>query len=223
MSGKINTINLTGVNCYLIKSEEGNLLIDTGFVNKREFLEKKLTSLGCLPGNLKLIILTHGDVDHAGNAAFLREKYGSKIAVHADDKAMLERGDMSVNRKAKPDKMSLIFKVVSWTMSLFIKPGKFDVFQPDLTIDENFNLSEYGFDLKIIHLPGHSKGSVGVLTADGDLFCGDFLYNMLGFNMIDNLPDHKASVEKLKKLNIKMIYPGHGKPISNDQFQRKFR
>jgi hydroxyacylglutathione hydrolase len=223
VSGKINTINLTGVNCYLIKSEEGNLLIDTGFVNKREFLEKKLTSLGCLPGNLKLIILTHGDVDHAGNAAFLREKYGSKIAVHADDKAMLERGDMSVNRKAKPDKMSLIFKVVSWTMSLFIKPGKFDVFQPDLTIDENFNLSEYGFDLKIIHLPGHSKGSVGVLTADGDLFCGDFLYNMLGFNMIDNLPDHKASVEKLKKLNIKMIYPGHGKPISNDQFQRKFR
>lgn len=198
-------------------------MIDTGFSGKRAFLEKKLNDLGCQPGKLKVIILTHGDIDHAGNAAYFREKYGAKIAMHADDAGMVERGDMSVNRKTKPDKMSLIFKVLSSVMSLFIKPGIFDGFKPDLTIDESFELSPYGLDARVIHLPGHSKGSIGVLTAGGDLFCGDFLYNMLGFNMIDNLSDHRTSIEKLKKLNIRIIYPGHGKPISIDRFRRKFR
>jgi glyoxylase-like metal-dependent hydrolase (beta-lactamase superfamily II) len=41
---------------------------------------------------------------------------------------------------------------------------------------------------------------------------------MLGFNMIDNMSDHNTSIEKLKKLNIKTIYPGHGKPFSVRQF-----
>ena len=43
----------------------------------------KLAGAGCQPGQLKLIVLTHGDVDHAGNAAYLREKYGAPIASHA--------------------------------------------------------------------------------------------------------------------------------------------
>ena len=221
MPQEITTINLTGVNCYLIKTGDGYILIDTGFSNKRTALEKKLKDLGCLSGKLKLIILTHGDTDHAGNSAYLREKYGAKIAIHTADAEMVERGDMSVNRKTKPDKMSLIFKIISQIFPLFIKPGKFDVFSPDLTIDEDFDLSIYGLNARVIHLPGHSKGSIGVLTTEGNLFCGDLLYNMLGFNCIDDLSDYRSSIEKLKKLNVKMIFPGHGKPFSMDRFLRK--
>ena len=220
---EITTINFTGLNCYLVKTADNCMLIDTGIASKRVFLEKKLKELGCQPGNLKLIILTHGDIDHVGNANYLREKYGAKIAMHAADAGMVERGDMSVNRKTKPDKMSLTFKVLGSVVGLFVKPGKVDGFKPDLTIDESFNLRDYGFNAEIIHLPGHSKGSIGVLTNEGTLFCGDFVYNMLGFNMIDNLSDHNASIERLKKLNIRTIYPGHGKPIPIDKFRRRFR
>jgi hydroxyacylglutathione hydrolase len=214
MSEEITIINLGGVNCYLLKTAGGHILIDTGYANKRAALEKKLSEAGCRPGNLELIVLTHGDSDHADNAAFLREKYGAKIAIHPDDAPMVERGDISLNRKARPDKMSLIFKIISKIFPLFIKATKFEVFKPDLVIDENFDLSAYGSEARIVHLPGHSKGSIGVLTSGGDLFCGDLLYNMRGFDCIYDLNDFNQTMSNLKKLNVKTVYPGHGKPFS---------
>ncbi len=65
----------------------------------RDALEKELENAGCKPGNLQLIVLTHGDTDHAGNCAYLREKYGAQIAMHSDDSGMVERGYPSWNRK----------------------------------------------------------------------------------------------------------------------------
>jgi hydroxyacylglutathione hydrolase len=220
MGQEIKIINLKGVNCYLIKSGSGFILIDTGFKSKRAVVEKELASAGCGPGDLKLIILTHGDSDHADNCAYLREKYGAKIAMHEGDAGMVERGDMGWNRKAKPDRMSLLFKI----MSHVVKPGKFETFKPDLYIDESFDLSAYGLDAKVLHLPGHSKGSIGVLTAGRELFCGDLLYNFFGrpnSQFIDDLADFYASIEKLKILNVKRIYPGHGKAFPLERLRRR--
>jgi hydroxyacylglutathione hydrolase len=222
---EIKIINFGGVNCYLVKASDGFILIDTGYPAKRPVLEKELASAGCQPGNLKLVILTHGDLDHAGNCAYLREKYGAKIAMHADDSGMVERGDMHWNRKARPDKFSIIFRIMS-VMSFFFRPGKFDEFRPDLTIDEGFNLFEYGFDAEVLHIPGHSKGSLGILTSGGDLFCGDLLYNIFGkpgIRFIDDLADYNLSIEKLKKLNIRTVYPGHGKPFPMELFLKNSR
>jgi len=72
MPQEIRTIYFGWVNCYLIKSDTGYILIDTGFSTKRTDLEKKLESAGCQPGNLKLIVITHGDFDHIGNCTYLR-------------------------------------------------------------------------------------------------------------------------------------------------------
>jgi hydroxyacylglutathione hydrolase len=221
MRQEIIPINLTGVNCYLIKTETGCLLIDTGFSNKRKFLEKSLLNAGCPPENLKLIILTHGDMDHTANAAYLREKFGAKIAIHADDAGMVERGDMDCSRKAKSDKVSPVFRIMMIVSPLFSRSVKSEIFKPDLTINENTDLFSYGFEARVIHLPGHSKGSIGVLTAAGELFCGDFFYNMAGFGLINDLADHRSSLEKLKKLDIRMVYPGHGKPVSIEKFWKK--
>ena len=83
-------------------------------------------------------------------------------------------------------------------------------------VDEGYDLSEYGLDAKVLHLPGHSKGSIGILTADGDLFCGDLFKNRdkpVLSSIMDDLAAAKASVEKLKVLKIRTVYPGHGKPF----------
>src|SRR5512141_2121104 len=96
---EITTINLTGVNCYLLKTAAGFVLIDTGYSNKRAQLEKSLSQAGCPPAELKLVILTHGDSDHTANANYLRTKFGAKIAIHVADAGMIERGDMSNGRK----------------------------------------------------------------------------------------------------------------------------
>jgi len=216
----MTTINFGGVNCYLVQTDTSFILIDNGFSVKRDLLVKRLEDLGCNPGNLRLIILTHGDHDHTGNSAFLRNKYGAKIAMHADDSVIVEKGDMKWNRKDKPDKISLTFRAIL-LMSHIFKPSEFERFKPDIYLDENFDLSYYNFDAKVIHIPGHSKGSIGILTGDGSLFCGDFLYNLFGkpdTDFCDNIDDFNASVEKLKRYKINTFYPGHGKSFTMEQF-----
>ena len=224
MDTKITTINFGGVNCYLLQSDTNYILIDNGIPAKWAYLEKELQKAGCNPGNLKLVVLTHGDLDHAGNSFILKEKYGVKIAMHSDDSLMVEKGDMNWNRKEKPDKFSILFRAMK-LMSFFFRPGEFKTFAPDIYLDENFDFSQYRFDAKVIHIPGHSKGSIGILTSDGSLICGDFLYNFFGeprLEVCDNLADFNTSVEKLKNYEINTFYPGHGKPFTMEQFLKKY-
>jgi hydroxyacylglutathione hydrolase len=212
MHAEIQTINLAGVNCYLVKTGVDYVLIDTGFKNKRADLEKELERAGCQPGNLKLIVITHGDFDHTGNGAYLREKYATKIAMHPDDAGMVEHGDMLWNRKS-----NLLTRIL---FSLpFFRLGGSDRFTPDILVEDGYDLSGYGYDAQILHIPGHSKGSIGVLSADGDLFCGDLFMNSgkPGFsNIYIESPVASASLEKLRGFAIKTVYPGHGKPFSLD-------
>ena len=95
MSQEIKPINLGGLmglgaNCYLVKTGIGYILIDTGFSTKRTDLEKELEKADCKSGNLQLIVITHGHGDHIGNCVYLREKYGTKIAMHPGDAKIAE-------------------------------------------------------------------------------------------------------------------------------------
>ena len=99
--------------------------------------------------------------------------------------------------------------------------GKSERFKPDLYIEDGYNLSGYGFDAKVPCISGHSKGSIGILTADDDLICGDLLENTdkprLN-SLINDLTSARASVEKLNMLSIRTVYPGHGKPFPMELF-----
>jgi len=205
------------VNCYLVKTGTGYFLIDTGLAKRRADMVKELESAGCHPGNLKLIILTHGDLDHSGNAAYLRERYGAKIAMHSGDLVNVESGDMFANKNTNP-----VAKTIARIMFFVTGMGKFTTFTPDLFLADGQNLSSFGWDATVIHVPGHSKGSIAILTSDGDLFCGDLLENTKrpSVNSLgDDLIQLKASAEGMKKFPIKTVYPGHGSPF---QFERLF-
>jgi hydroxyacylglutathione hydrolase len=206
---------LGGVNAYLLKTKKGFILIDTGSSNQRGQLEKELERAGCKSGNLPLIILTHGDFDHTGNAAYLRQKFGSEIAIGEFDSGMLERGDMFWNRKQG----NALIRILA---PILIGFGKTNWIKPDVNLHENMALTKYGLQGKILSIPGHSKGSIGILTNDGGLFCGDLLDNrkQVGVTAIlDDLEAAKASIEKLKKLDAKMVYPGHGEPFPFSKIQ----
>jgi glyoxylase-like metal-dependent hydrolase (beta-lactamase superfamily II) len=229
------------VNCYLVETNAGFVLVDTGGSNQRAELEKELVGAGCQPGVLQLIVLTHGDFDHIGSAAYLREKFGTQIAMHQDDAGMAERGDMFWNRKSG----GTLFRMIA---PLLFRFAKSDRFKPDFYIEEGRDFSDYGFDAQVLSLPGHSKGSIGILTAGGDpstgsprrslsraeprgsgqagqaLFCGDLLENSdkPALNSImDDLVAANASVEKLKGFEVNTVYPGHGKPFPMEQFMKR--
>ena len=225
MSQEIKTIELSlpykmgSVNCYLLKTDHGCVLVDTGCSNSRKGLVKELESMGCRLGNLKLIVLTHGDFDHAGNAAYLRYKLDTKIAMHNDDSGMVEQGDMFWNR----NKGNFLIRKIAPILFGF---GKSARFTPDLLIGDGYDFSEYGFDARAVYIPGHSKGSIGILTSDGSMFCGDLLENTKKpglYSIMDDLAAANASVVKLENLKINTVYPGHGKPFPMELFIKNLR
>ncbi|MCW4013368.1 MAG: MBL fold metallo-hydrolase [Candidatus Bathyarchaeota archaeon] len=198
---------LFDANCYLLHNENGFYLIDTGIKKQRKKLETAITEAGCQPGDLKLIILTHGHVDHVGNAAYLRDNYGAKIAMHQGDVNMVTGGGMFADAP-----QSLMIKIVGFFMNV-TGLGDFETFQPDILL-ENQSLTEYGLDAEVIQTPGHSKGSISLQT-NGTLFCGD-IFNGSMENITTLVNDQTAldySAEKLRNIQAETVYPGHGKPF----------
>jgi hydroxyacylglutathione hydrolase len=205
-------LRMGSVSGYLIATDDGYVLVDTGPSSARADLESALLDAGCKPGNLRLIVLTHGDFDHIGNAAYLRDRFSAKIAMHAEDAGMAERGDMFFNRKSG----NAVFRRLVPVLYRF---SKSDRFTPDVTLDEADDLSEYGLDATVIRLPGHSTGSIGILMAGGDLIGGDLFENTKqpALNgIMDDREAAAASVGRLKGLAIRTVYPGHGKPFAFD-------
>lgn len=203
-------LRMGSVNSYLIATDGWFTLIDTGPANSRAELERMLASAGCTPGTLRLIILTHGDFDHIGNAAYLRGRFACPIAMHPDDAGMAERGDMFHNRKSG----NAIVRALTPILYRFRKANRF---QPDLAVEEGYVFSEYGLDARVVEILGHSKGSIGILTAGSDFLCGDLFENLSkpAFSSImDDPAAAEASLDKLAGLEIGTVYPGHGQPFS---------
>lgn len=234
---EIIPIDLNGVNCFLVEAEDGFILFDTGghtvldkkFTNRRGLLEQHLEKHGCKPGKLKLIVLTHGDNDHVANAAYLREKFQSSIAMHPYDVELVANPTIGKVMESFRYK-SFIYKSVFQFMKRLIKKvsikmlDNYEKFKPDLLINEGDSLSAYGLEAKILHIPGHTKGSIGILTESGDLIVGDTQTNMKKPTIAPNAIDFKElkeSVDRLKDFEIKMVYPGHGEPFELGQLTIK--
>jgi glyoxylase-like metal-dependent hydrolase (beta-lactamase superfamily II) len=226
---EIIRISLDGVNCYLGKQENKFVLFDTGghlnmdkiFDNRGKRLKSELENNGCTRDNLTLIVLTHGDSDHTANANYLRNEFHAQIAMHEGDLPLVD--NPTVEKALDNFKFqSLLYKF----MSLFIKKtivkvtqkvlDDFQTFKPDIFVSDGYSLTEYGFDATILHIPGHTLGSIGILTASGDLISGDTLANVKKPGPAPNALNFKQlsqSITRLSTMNIRMVYPGHGDPF----------
>lgn len=215
------------VNVYLVKTDNGYFMIDTGLEMSRKKLEKAFKSEEINPAEITLVIITHGDIDHIGNCAYLKKKYGLKIAVHECDADLCRTGKINSSRKIKSTFLSKIFRSI--ISVLIVKPvmKKYPVetFEPDIILTDGQNLQSLGFDAKVIHIPGHTKGSIGLLTDKGDFFSGDTINNRTiptAANIIENEDALNSSLEKIKQIPIRNVYPGHGSPFPMARFQNLF-
>ena len=228
-------IDLNGVNCYLLKQDRKFVLFDTGghtmfdkqFDNRYETLMNQLGIYKCTPENLKLIVLTHGDIDHIVNASALRKHFGAMIAIHENDRIFVEHPDIDMIMK------TLNFQSVLYKFGfLFIKKQVkkiiekalkgYEKFTPDIFLFDGDNLNEYGFDAKVFHIPGHTPGSIAIMTSGGELIAGDIFMNNKRPGIVPKADDFtllKKSVDKIKSMNVKTILPGHGNPFELKDFK----
>jgi len=215
MTENTHRINMGFVNAYLVQAGDGYILIDTGVAQTFSRLENELLQAGCLPDKLKLVVITHGDSDHVGGCVQLQQKYGAKIAVHPGDAEMVEAGK-PVQRQAT----SLVGKVMLW-FSGFVGGGSIS-FKPDMLLQDGQRLEDYSLAARVIHTPGHTPGSIAVLTDDGQLFSGDIVSNQRkpGLTpLVENKQQLQNSLQILQQTHARVIYPGHGNPLSGEMLQ----
>jgi glyoxylase-like metal-dependent hydrolase (beta-lactamase superfamily II) len=115
------------------------------------------------------------------------------------------------NRKIKNGLMKKLIPLIA-------RLGKKEQCKPDILLEDNASLAEYGLEAIALNTPGHSTGSLCFLTASGELFCGDLFNNARDHPTLNSMmydkPAGEASFTRLKALSINMVYPGHGEPFS---------
>lgn len=200
-------------NLYVIQGEEGDILIDTGFIGMHKSLKNWLDQF-----NIKLIILTHAHVDHTWNASYLKKNFHCDIAISKKDIENID--NTKIHSKPSKKLYQKWTKLMNWGMQKFI-PEPFDV---DILLEDNQIINKYGLKLKIISLAGHTTGSIGILYKNY-LFAGDALvyrkrYPEIAFQNQDNTKALKT-YRKIMQLNPKMIFIGHDKEIPNIKLKVK--
>lgn len=179
-------------NCYIIydeKSLEG-IIVDPG-----DEADRILTAVKNLNLTIKYIVNTHAHADHIGANKEIGEKLKAKLAVHADDAAMLT--DPQLN------------------LSVAGYMGRLIISQPaDILLHEGDTIVFGNCEFKVVHTPGHTPGGI-CLVGENVVISGDSLFaGSIGRtdfptgSMTDLISSLK---EKIMTLDLNMqVFPGHG-------------
>jgi glyoxylase-like metal-dependent hydrolase (beta-lactamase superfamily II) len=212
-------IKMDFVNAYLVDVDRNFLLFDTGLKSERQTLLSALAAAGCHRGNLKLVILSHADPDHAGNAAYLHDEWGARIAIHAADAPFLAGAEPPVrlarNRKAA-------FRIFFQGFFKGARKRALEPMQANVLLKDRQALCGFGLCGQVLHFPGHSPGSLALVLPEGDLFCGDLFDNHSAPGLSPFYYDeaaYRSSLERAKSIakGWRTIHPGHGDPFPADK------
>jgi glyoxylase-like metal-dependent hydrolase (beta-lactamase superfamily II) len=199
-----------------------SIIVDTGFPNLGDKILKTMGRHDIKPDDISLIIITHGHHDHTGSAAYLREKTGAPVAIHKADAEALRTG---INPRLYPVDGRGSFIV---TLSNIVKP-KVRGIEPQILLENEMDLRDYGIEGTIIPTPGHTPGSVSVLLAGGCALVGDMIFGGLlrkstpGFPYIcQDVETASQSIQAILNRRPKIFYAAHGGPFTGGQVWRKF-
>ncbi|MCX8189742.1 MAG: MBL fold metallo-hydrolase [Candidatus Diapherotrites archaeon] len=186
-----------GSNVYILCGKE-IVLIDTSINTNEKQLKEGLSELHISPEDVSILLFTHAHADHIGCANLFRN---SQKFMHEKDAEAIELGDLH------------------YTLANIT--GQEIIFNIDKHLSGNENINIEPFSLKIIHTPGHTKGSVCYYEQKQKLlFSGDTLF--AGNCGRTDLPggDEKKllnSISMLKNIDFKLLLPGHGVILKSDQ------
>jgi glyoxylase-like metal-dependent hydrolase (beta-lactamase superfamily II) len=207
------------VNVYLVEDAAGVTIIDAGLPGHWRELERELTQLGRSLDEVRGIVLTHGDTDHIGFAERLRQQKGIPVRVHELDAARARGEVKKPNSGWGPIRVRPLLKFMWYSArhgGLRIKPVS-----EVMTFADGDVLDVPGSP-RIIHVPGHTPGSVAVhVPAVDALFVGDAITtgNVLtgerGPRPAPFTLDPQRALESLAKVEgvqASWVLPGHGAP-----------
>lgn len=180
-------------NSYLIDGKTP-LLVDPGLEQRVDSLFERMRQDGFDPARIRVVIGTHCHPDHfTGSTKFVDSE--ARVAMsREEEKFMIEEGSRWYAAHGK--------KAPTFPVDFYLKEG-------DLKLGKH--------EFEVILAPGHSPGSLCIYWPKYKaLICGDVIFRG-GIGRVDlpggNGGHLKQSIEKLSKLRIELILPGHGPAI----------
>ena len=196
-------------NIWLSKGSSLDVIIDTGLGiwNLPEFLKSK----GLIGSKPHMAVATHIHFDHTGGLHQFET-----TAIHADEFDDM-RGGNAVNMVTylKEDGIS---PEVNYDVKDFrVKPVT-----ASRILNDGDIIDQGDHQLQIIHLPGHTKGSIALYdNHDNHLFIGDVLYDgmLIDFVPTSSVQEYIDSCKQLMELapSVDMVFPGHFRILTGQE------
>lgn len=195
-------------NVFLLTNGQTNILVDTSSGFMLKLLQKRLVSLKI--EKINLLFLTHSHFDHAANAAKIKEKYKALILIHQTETKYLNSGDNILPTGTNHFSRFLIKTLANRFKSI----ARYQPCDHDLTIDEKFDLSDYGYNAYLMHTPGHTEGSCSLIIDDEFALVGDTMFGVFPGSIFPPFAyDQSQLIKSWKKLlatRCQLFIPSHG-------------
>ncbi|UQX04619.1 MBL fold metallo-hydrolase [Streptomyces sp. RerS4] len=209
------------INAHLLLGRRP-VIVDAGTPGSGQKIHDQITAHGVDPTDVALIVITHGHIDHFGSAAELHRLTGAPIAGHIADLGTYRSG--RVREPYLPT--GPMGRLMDRNRKLHTRV---EPFEPTVLIRGETSLDEFGLSARVMPTPGHTAGSVSVLTDDGDLVAGDLIANSF-MGLIPGKPanppfhddprQNLASLRRMLALNPTSLHVGHGTPLDPDRVRQ---
>ncbi len=200
-------------NLWLIKGRDRDLLVDTGLgvASLREHIAK-------LIDKPLLAIASHIHFDHAGGIHEFERR-----AIHAAEAQALRTGDAHEALCSQSGWIHLDHFEMLPHSGFNVEQFTFHGAEPTQVLEDGDVLDLGDRYLEVLHLPGHSAGCIALYEPRSQaLFSGDVIYDgeLLDELHCSNISDYIRTYERLQKLPVEIVYPGHYKTFGGEKYQQ---
>jgi glyoxylase-like metal-dependent hydrolase (beta-lactamase superfamily II) len=191
-------------NVWHLRGSEVDLVIDTGLG-----LSSFSAALDLTPGKPVLAVATHVHSDHVGSFHEFADRAGPRIEAAAFEQM--------ADRFTYADMFRALKKPVSVAPSAGWSVKTYEILPAPLTrmLDDGDRIETGSRTLRILHLPGHSPGSLGLFDERDGIFFSDAIHAGV---LYDDLPDsdrtaYRATMTRIIDLHVRIVHGGHGESL----------
>jgi len=149
IAGNLYYVGTYDLACYLITTNKGNILINTGTAASAIPIRKNIESLGFKVADIKILLNTQAHYDHLGAMAGIKKETGAKMMIDEQDAKVLEDGGNSDYEFGNHGSL-------------------FQPIKPDRLLHDKDTITLGDMHLVMLHHPGHTKGSCSFLLTVKD-------------------------------------------------------
>ena len=188
---------------HFVYVAENPILIDTAYKADADVTLAYMKRLGAEPSDVSLIVNTHTHCDHIGANRMIQERSGCDIALHTVGKHFIDTRD-------------------DWATWWRYFDQEADFFDCTRSLEDGDTLAIGPHEFRVIHTPGHASDGIvlyhrsqKLLISSDTLWENDIPAMTLRVEGSAALFAAKKSLERIAALDVRRVYPGHGKPFED--------